>query len=1202
MKRISKLIGLFLFLLSNFAFGQSVLCPGDTLINTCDSSVVVYDTVSTTGFTTIDSISFLFTADAVDIDSGSGTGSGEMFYIDSTLVEITVWDTVGADTFSSCTFYVIITDTSTPSIFASDTTVYLDNSGGARIDTGYFQLQTWDNCSIDSVWLSRDTFSCADMDTTQVWIYITDAVGNKDSAVANVIILDTIPPGITCSDTAHVFLDSSGVAAFDTSYFGIVAWDNCSVDSVWLTQDTIYCPGDTLNQKWAYAMDSSGNIDSIEAVVYALDTIKPSAVCRDYTVYLDSLGHAILQPDSINNGSWDNCGIDSMLLSKSLFECGGPGLDSTTLYVFDNRGQVDSCMSYITVMDTISPVVVCKDTTVYLDASGEAVINAGFILSNGWDNCTIDSIYIRDTLFTCSDTGANQVLLIAFDPSGNVDSCTAIVTVRDTIPPKINCPYNIIVMSDPISCDTFLTIQAPVVSDNCLNTEITYTLSGASEGSGSGAVADTFFAGVTDILWAVTDGGGNLATCVQSVTTFTSFISVDDSVVTQEDTPVTFNPLDNDLDCDGDIEPSSIEIDESHLNHGSLDINLATGHITYTPDLNYFGNDTIRYRVSDDDHFIDSAIVYISITPVNDPPVLENETIVINEDSVATGNVLGAGDYDPEGGALTVSTAVLLYPSHGTFSVSADGNYTYNPVTNYNGLDTVVVTVCDSGTLQNSCANDTLFITIMPVNDLPVVQNDYLSIYEDNDVTSDVTTAGDYDPDGTPLTTSTVPVVMPSHGSFTIAEDGVFTYTPEPDYYGNEVIVVNVCDADLPVKSCRYDTVFISVLPVNDPPVVDNEYIATQEDVNFTGDLINGGDYDPDGTLLLAQNIVWYPSHGTLSIGANGEYLYKPAANFYGRDTAAVSICDNGTPGSECANDTIYITVSSVNDIPYVANMIANVSLDLYSSMIVPLQSVFNDADGDVLTYSASLAGGIPLPSWIKFDASTHSFLVLSPVSKYIVGEVIVVVTATDPYGASVSDEFNITVNQTYSISGYVVTREGPVTDGSTPGTPAGDVPMIIKEGTVPVDTVLTDSKGNYRFEGLDAKTYEVLVNLQYYSQDTTVLVTLTPTNPERDSVNFTIWVNHGKITDVNDLSERVFDVKMYPNPTTGEVNLIVNDGNSGDIEVSVYTPTGEKIFERVYMRGGRISFDMSQHISGMYFVKLRAGNYATVKKLILNR
>ena len=63
---------------------------------------------------------------------------------------------------------------------------------------------------------------------------------------------------------------------------------------------------------------------------------------------------------------------------------------------------------------------------------------------------------------------------------------------------------------------------------------------------------------------------------------------------------------------------------------------------------------------------------------------------------------------------------------------------------------------------------------------------------------------------------------------------------------------------------------------------------------------------------------------------------------------------------------------------------------------------------GDTLTYSATQADGSALPGWLSFDAQTQTFSG-SP-SEDDIGNLRVLVTATDGSGASASDEFSVDI------------------------------------------------------------------------------------------------------------------------------------------------------------------------------------------------
>jgi gliding motility-associated-like protein len=312
--------------------------------------------------------------------------------------------------------------------------------------------------------------------------------------------------------------------------------------------------------------------------------------------------------------------------------------------------------------------------------------------------------------------------------------------------------------------------------------------------------------------------------------------------------------------------------------------------------------------------------IFITVSAVNDAPIVDNETITTNEDTPATGDLTDAGDLDPDGTPLTANTTPVSGPTNGTIVINTNGTYTYTPNANFNGTDVVVVSICDAGLpLPGICVNDTIFITVTAVNDAPIVDNETITTNEDTPATGDLTDAGDLDPDGTPLTANTTPVSGPTNGTIVINANGTYTYTPNANFNGTDVIVVSICDAGLPLPGvCVNDTITITVTAVNDAPIVDNETITTNEDTPATGDLTDAGDLDPDGTPLTANTTpVSGPTNGTIVINANGTYTYTPNANFNGTDVIVVSICDAGLPlPGICVNDTIFITVIPCISIP----------------------------------------------------------------------------------------------------------------------------------------------------------------------------------------------------------------------------------------------------------------------------------------------
>src|SRR5439155_515468 len=223
-----------------------------------------------------------------------------------------------------------------------------------------------------------------------------------------------------------------------------------------------------------------------------------------------------------------------------------------------------------------------------------------------------------------------------------------------------------------------------------------------------------------------------------------------------------------------------------------------------------------------------------------------------------------ANDSDVDGDAL--SAVLVSNPTHGTLTLNGDGSFTYMPALNFNGIDSFTYKASD-GQAQSGVA--TVTITVTPVNDAPVAANDdSYTTPEDTQLTviAPGVLANDTDVDGDAL--SAVLVNGPSHGTLTLNADGSLVYMPALNFNGNRKSVA--------------ETVTITVTPVNDAPVAANDdSYTTPEDTQLTviapGVLAN--DTDVDGDALSAV-LVNGPSHGTLTLNADGSLVYMPALNF----------------------------------------------------------------------------------------------------------------------------------------------------------------------------------------------------------------------------------------------------------------------------------------------------------------------------------
>ncbi|QBN19142.1 HYR domain-containing protein [Flavobacterium nackdongense] len=283
-----------------------------------------------------------------------------------------------------------------------------------------------DNCTTVTVTRSPATLSKG---TNTVTWTATDGAGLTATSTQTVTVVDNQPPTIATLTDITVNADP-GVCTYASSQLTApTAADNCTTVTVTRSPATLSKGTNTVT--WT-ATDGASLIATSTQTVTVVDNQPPTAICKNISVSLNALGTASITAADINNNSTDNCGIASLVASKTTFNCANLGTNSVTLTVTDTSGNVNSCTSTVTVVDAIAPVALCKPFTLNLDVAGNATLLATDINNGSSDNCSFTRT-ISKANFDCSNIGANTVTLTITDAAGNSSSCNATVTVQSSL-------------------------------------------------------------------------------------------------------------------------------------------------------------------------------------------------------------------------------------------------------------------------------------------------------------------------------------------------------------------------------------------------------------------------------------------------------------------------------------------------------------------------------------------------------------------------------------------------------------------------------------------------------------------------------------------------------------------------------------------------------------------------------------------------
>ena len=681
----------------------------------------------------------------------------------------------------------------------------------------------------------------------------------------------------------------------------------------------------------------------------------------------------------------------------------GATVSTSFSWTIANPAPVAASDTAVTAEDTPVTIAVLAND---VDPDGDPLVITAATAANGVVTINADGTltYTPAANFNGSDT-------ISYTISDGSDG-TSTATVAVTITPVNDAP---VARADVAATDedTPVTIAVLANDSDVDGDPLTVTAASAANGSvtinADGTLTYTpaaNFNGTDTLTYTISDGQGGTATATATITIAPvndAPVAVNDAAVTAEDTPLTIAVLANDADGDGDPLTITAAIAAS----GSVTIN-ADGTLTYTPSADFAGTDTITYTVSDGQGGTSTAQVVVTVTPVNDAPVANPDSVTLDEDRTALIAVL-ANDTDADGDPLTVTAATA---QAGAVTINPDGTLSYTPAANFSGSDTITYTISDG---NGGTATGTVTVAVRPVADAPVVTASLPSRTDLDGAAVTLATASSFaDVDGDPLVYSATGLPP---GLAIDAATGVVSGTITADASVGAPYTVTITATD--PGGLAAATSFSWVI-ANPAPLAADDAATTAEDTSVIIPVL-ANDSDPDGdpltvTAATAQN-------GTVTINPDGTLTYTPAANVNGSDTISYTISD-GQGGTASASVTI--TVTPVNDAPVATPLPSRTDSDA-ASVLLDASAAFTDADGDALAFAAT-----GLPPGLAIDPATGLITGTIASDASATGPYTVTVTAIDASGASAATVFL-----------WSVTNPAPVAADDTAVT-AEDTPVTI--------------------------------------------------------------------------------------------------------------------------------------------------------------
>src|SRR5665213_3277944 len=344
----------------------------------------------------------------------------------------------GSGNTSAVTRTVVVRDTTPPTILWSFTNLVLaaDSNCSAKMPdvTGTNFIFATDLSGALTIWQSPTNNAILFLGTNILILTVMDASGNTTYSTNQIIIQDQTPPVITLNGASSMFSEL-GQAFAD---LGATADDACA-GAVPVVASGAVNPNVIGTNILTYtAADGNGNTSAVTRTVVVRDTTPPTILWSFTNLVLAADSHCSAMMPAVTGTNFilatDLSGVAATLQRPPIGSVLVEGTNTVVLTVLDGYDNVAYSTNQIIVQDQTPPVITLNGASSMFSELGHAFADRG---ATADDACAGVVAVVVSGAVNPNVIGTNILTYTATDSSGNSNSVTRTVVVRDTTPPTI---------------------------------------------------------------------------------------------------------------------------------------------------------------------------------------------------------------------------------------------------------------------------------------------------------------------------------------------------------------------------------------------------------------------------------------------------------------------------------------------------------------------------------------------------------------------------------------------------------------------------------------------------------------------------------------------------------------------------------------------------------------------------------------------